>query len=42
MIYTQLLAKANNSALKQHLTEWRTHVAAHLERAKSIQAGKNP
>ncbi len=39
MIDSQLLKNAENAALKKHLTETRTHVAAHLDEAKKIQSG---
>lgn len=38
MLDDTYLKEANNAALKQHLTDTRTHVVAHLEKAKKIQA----
>jgi len=38
MIDSDLLATAQNEALKKHLTETREHVAMHLEEGKKIQA----
>lgn len=38
MIDGKLLQTADNDALKEHLTETRTHVAAHLEQAKQLQS----
>lgn len=37
MIDSQLLEAVNNDTLKGHLTETRTHIAAHLEKAKQLQ-----
>lgn len=36
---SQLLPKAQNAALKNHLTETRQHFAMHLEAAKQLQGG---
>jgi len=41
MIDSKLLASAENENLKKHLTATRGHVAAHLEKAKSLQGGRN-
>lgn len=38
-IDNELLPKAENADVKKHLTETRTAVAAHLQKAKQIQAG---
>ncbi|MHC8413270.1 DUF4142 domain-containing protein [Pseudomonas sp. Hz4] len=37
MIDGKLIETAKNDALKKHLTETRTHIAAHLEKAKELQ-----
>ena len=39
MIDSQLIPKAKNQELKQHLTQTRQHVAAHLEAAQKLQGG---
>lgn len=37
LIDTQLIPVAQNQAVKSHLAEFRTHVAAHLEQGKRLQ-----
>lgn len=39
MIDSQLIPKAQNQQLKQHLTQTRQHVAAHLQAAQQLQGG---
>lgn len=39
MIDDKLLKAAESTAVKKHLTETRDHVAAHLEKAESLQGG---
>ncbi len=38
MIDSKLLKAASDDGLKKHLTETRTHIAAHLEKAKQLQS----
>jgi len=38
MIDSKLLKTASDDVLKKHLTETRTHIAAHLEKAKQLQS----
>jgi len=40
MIDNQLLKNADNAALKKHLADTRIHIAAHLEKAKQLQANQ--
>ena len=37
LIDSQLVKSAKNDTLKEHLTETRTHITAHLEKAKQLQ-----
>ena len=40
MIDSQLVKSVKNDTLKEHLTETRTHITAHLEKAKQLQGNK--
>ena len=40
LIDSQLIKSSKNDTLKEHLTETRTHITAHLEKAKQLQGNK--